>query len=119
MAYQRIIDPYNRTLNVVNTDAADGVPISQFRADTATAIARLRAVRAGLKAIRWPASVQPYIGAMLLTDVPDNIACYAAEGRALTYADVGVKDTSQSCIAASYSPSADQVRTLLGLPPRS
>ena len=57
---------------------------------------------------------------MLLTDVPDNIACYAAERRAATYGDVQVADAAnQSCIAAYSSTNADQVRTVLGLPPRS
>jgi hypothetical protein len=120
VAYQRIIDPYNRTLDAVNTDAADAAPISQLRADTATAIAGLQVVGSGLNAIRWPASVQPHISAMLLTDVPDNIACYAAERRAPTYEDVQVADAAnQSCIAAYSSTNADQVRILLGLPPRS
>jgi hypothetical protein len=118
--YQRIVDPGNRATDAVNTDSTDAAPLSQFRADVARVIAADRTFAHQLRACRWPARVQPYISAMLLTDLPDTIACYTAIERAPSYGDAQVvNETNQSCIASSGSNNADQVWALLGLPARS
>ncbi|HVB45259.1 MAG TPA: hypothetical protein VNF47_21495 [Streptosporangiaceae bacterium] len=117
-AYLRIVDPVNRATGTVNTDRADDVLFSQFRADTRTYVAALRKGDAQLRATRWPARVQPYVTAMLLTYDPASIRCAQAEAAAGSYAAAtSVSSTNQDCIAAQDIGDPQQIRALLHLPP--
>jgi hypothetical protein len=118
-AYVRIIDPANRLAAIAGSDITDAAPFSQYQAD---ARAFIRAIRAGdrqLRAIRWPARVQPYITAMLLTFEPADIRCARAEvasGSSDAASTTGYTD--QDCIDAGNSTIPDTIRTMLRLPPR-
>ena len=119
-AYVRIIDPGNTLSDAMNRDNTDAAPFSQYKADARAYIKAIRITERQLRAIRWPARVQPYVTAMLLTFEPANIRCVqtgiAAGSNA---AAANVNDFNQDCLAASDSTLPDTIRSMLGLPPRS
>jgi hypothetical protein len=84
--YLRIVDPANRAADATVSDAQDVVPLSQFRHDLRVFISATRQEMARLRTVRWPDSVQPYITAMLLTDLPAGIQCAQAQIAAKDYA---------------------------------
>jgi hypothetical protein len=115
--YQQIVHPYNVATDAANSDYTDAVPISQYRADQATHLAALKKFRTDLLAVDWPASVQPYVTAMVLTDVPAARDCIRAEMGAKSYTDVNsVGYTNQACVAWANATNADTIRSRLGLP---
>ncbi len=87
-AYRHIVDPGNRANDAVNTDMTDAAPLTQFRADVAAFIAFNRRLPGELRSVRWPARVQPYVDAMILTDILDNVRCFTAISRAPSYSNV-------------------------------
>lgn len=119
-AYVRIVDPWNKITDAINRDYTDAAPFSQYRADARALVRALRGVSRKFRALRWPRRVQPYITAMLLTDIPASIRCTRAGARAGSRAAaVNVNDFNQDCQAASAATNADTIRSMLGLPPRS
>jgi len=119
-AYVRIVDPWNKITDAINRDYTDAAPFSQYRADARALVRALRGVSREFHALRWPRRVQPYITAMLLTDIPASIRCTRAGARAGgRAAAVNVNDFNQDCQAASAATNADTIRSMLGLPPRS
>lgn len=78
-AFLRIGNPSNRLSEAINRDYSDAAPFSQYRADALALVKALNAASRKFRALRWPATVQPYITAMLLTYVPAFIRC--AKGR--------------------------------------
>jgi len=115
-AYQRIAAPVNRAAAAVNTDLAYGVPFAVTRADDLAYLAALRKSRTQLGAFRWPAQVQGYVAAMLLT-YPASIAC------AQTVASAGsdgaatdVLSTKSACARSRNASDPHEIRMLLHLP---
>ena len=68
--YTRIVDPGNGAGGVLSSDVQDKVPFSQYQRDAALYVTAVQRQEAELRAVRWPAKIQPYITAMLLTDTP-------------------------------------------------
>jgi hypothetical protein len=118
--YIRIVDPLNRVAATANTDVQDGAPFSQVRADELAYAVAVRTAARQLRAIRWPAHVQPFITAMLLTYVPANIRCAREEAAAGSMAAANnVAATSQDCITEQDTSIPDEIRARFGLPPLS
>lgn len=120
-AYVSLADPYNAAVDAASRDAADAAPFSQWLADNASLIGASREFMAGLRSTRWPGRVQPYVTAMLLTDMADQLSCYEAFEEAQNYSNLDTIDaTNQRCIAISSSlasTNADMIRSILGMPP--
>ncbi len=115
-AYLRIAAPVNRAAAAVNTDVAYGVPFALTRADDIAYIAALRKSVSQLRAIRWPARVQGYVAAMLLT-YPASIACaQAAASAGSNSAATDVLSTNQACAESQNASDPHEIRMLLHLP---
>lgn len=115
-AYIKIIDPSNRIADAVGADVTDAAPFSQFRADTLAYAKSVRVIDTKLRAVRWPATVQPWVTAMIATYDPAQIACAKAEAAALSNAAaVTVANSNQACLVGDSDPS--EIRALLKLPP--
>jgi hypothetical protein len=115
-AYLRIAGPVNRVAAAVNTDLAYGVPFALTRGDDLAYIAALRKSVSQLRAIRWPARVQGYVAAMLLT-YPASIACAQAVASAgSNSAATGVLSTNQACERSQNASDPHEIRMLLHLP---
>jgi hypothetical protein len=118
-AYLRIAAPVNRAAAAVNTDLAYGVPFALTRGDDLAYIAALRKSVSQLRAIRWPAQVQGYVAAMLLT-YPVTIACARAVSSAgSNSAAMGVLSTNQACARSQDASDPHEIRILLHLPSTS
>jgi hypothetical protein len=112
------VDPANRLIDAVNQDYTDRAPLAWFHRDQRAYIASLRVMSARLAAVRWPARVEPYVRAMVATDVQADMRCTQDELKARSYGQVDVIEyTSQDCIAAQNASNASTIRSLLGLPP--
>jgi hypothetical protein len=118
-AYTAIVDPANRLGDAVNQDYTDRAPLAQYRRDSRAYIASLRVMSARLSAVRWPARVEPYVRAMVATDVVADIRCEQDLLKARSYAQADtINYTSQDCTeAASNGSNPSTIRSLLGLPP--
>jgi hypothetical protein len=116
-AYTEIADPSNRLLNAAGQDYTDRVPFVQYRRDERAYIASLLEAAAKLAAVRWPARVEPYIRAMISTDVQADIRCTQDQLRAHSYAQAdSINLSSQDCTAAQNTSNADTIWSMLGLP---
>jgi hypothetical protein len=115
-AYTEIVDPSNRAGDTVNQDQTDRVPMAQFHADARAYLAALKVTAARLAAVRWPARVEPYIHAMLTTDVQADFRCYRELRAATSYSQVNSLSFNQDCTAVENTSNADTIRSLLGLP---
>lgn len=114
-AYSRISKPFNAAVAVVNRDVAGTAPWSKFRADTLAVVSANRAWARRIGAVRWPARVQPYITAMLRTDVPAEIRCDRAMAAAGgMQAATSVFNTDGDC--RDTTANADKIRAILHLP---
>lgn len=115
-AYQHLAAPVNRAAAAVNADLAYGVPFALTRGDDLTYIAALRKSVSQLRAIGWPARVQGYIAAMLLT-YPASIACAQAVASAGSdSAATDVLSTNQACARSQNASDPHAIRMLLHLP---
>jgi len=115
-AYLRIAAPVNRAAAAVNTDLAYGVPFAVTQADDLAYLAALRKSASQLRATTWPAQVQGYVAAMLLT-YPAGTACARAVASAgSNSAATDVLSTNQSCAQAQHASDPHQIRMLLHLP---
>jgi len=118
-AYLRIAAPVNRAAAAVNTDLAYGVPFTLTRGDDLAYVAALRKSVSQLRAIRWPARVQGYVAAMLLT-YPASIACAQAVASAgSNSAATAALSTNQACARSQNASDPHEIRTLLHLPSTS
>jgi hypothetical protein len=118
--YLRLVAPANRAEAVVNYDAKayPQVSFAQYVRDDKRWLAQVQAQAARLRSVRWPASVQPYITAMLLTFEPATRACFTAEDNAPSQqAGIRVQQTSPSCRVSLKSDLPAEVRRALHLPP--
>jgi len=90
------------------------VPLT--RADDLAYITALRKSASQLRATTWPAQVQGYVAAMLLT-YPASIACAQAVASAgSNSAATGVLSTNHACAQSQNVSDPHQVRMLLHLP---
>jgi hypothetical protein len=116
-AYGEIVDPYDRATNTVNQDYTDGVPFLQFRRDVRAEMASLRVMTAKLAAVRWPARIEPYVRAMLSTDMQANLRCIQDELKGHSVGQVeSIHNSSQNCTEGQNTSNADTIRSMLGLP---
>jgi hypothetical protein len=118
-AYLRIAAPVNRAAAAVNTDLAYGVPFALTRGDDLAYVAALRKSASQLRAIGWPARVQGYVAAMLLT-YPASIACaQAVSSSGSDSAATDVLSTNQACARSQDASDPHEIRMLLHLPSTS
>jgi hypothetical protein len=114
--YSKVSAPFNAAVMAVNNDAHAGAAWSTFKADVLTVVAANRTWERKIRAIRWPLRVQPYVDAMLKTEVPAEIRCdqaMAAAGGLQGAADVFSDD--RACKDSTVN--ADKIRKMLNLPP--
>jgi hypothetical protein len=114
--YDKISAPFNAAVTVFNNDAHAGVTWSRFEADVLAVVAANRTWERKIRAMRWPLLVQPYVNAMLRTEVPAEIRCdqaMAAAGSLQGAANVFSDD--HSCRDSTVN--ADKIRKILNLPP--
>jgi hypothetical protein len=115
-AYVRIGDLSNRLSEAINRDYSDAAPFSQYRADALALVKALSAASRKFRALHWPATVQPYITAILLIYVPAFVRCAKAGAEAgSTAAAVTIAGSNQDCTVAADSTIPDRIRLLLGL----
>jgi hypothetical protein len=115
-AYSEISAPFNSAVAVVNADARNGTTWPTFKADVLTAVAANKTWERRLRAKRWPSKIQPYIDAMLKTEVPAEISCdqaMAAAGSLQGAANVFSSDGA----CRDTTKNADAIRRILNLPP--
>ena len=116
----RILDPSNAIADAISRDYTDAAPFSQYRADALAYVKAVCGADRQLRAVRWPARVQPYITAMLLTFEPAAIRCTRAGAAAGSRAAAAsVNDTNPDCQAVNDSTIPDTIRSMLHLPPRA
>jgi len=117
-AYLRIAAPVNRAAAAVNADLVYGVPFALLRGDALAYMAALRKSVSQLRAIRWPARVQGYVTAMLLTYDPASIACAKAVASAgSNRGATAVLNTNPACVRSRNAGDSREIRVLLRLPP--
>jgi hypothetical protein len=117
-AYLRIAAPVNRAAAAVNADLVYGVPFALLRGDALAYMAALRKSVSQLRAIRWPARVQGYVTAMLLTYDPASIACAKAVASAgSNRGATAVLNTNPACVRSRNAGDSREIRVLLQLPP--
>ena len=107
--YTRIVDPGNRAGGVLSSDAQDKVPFSQYQRDAALYVTAVQRQEAELRAVRWPAKIQPYITAMLLTDTPADVQCTQSLAAAGSYtAARGMLETCGPAGKGVYLPGSSR-----------
>jgi hypothetical protein len=114
-AYSKLSAPFNAAVAVVNADARNGTTWSKFKTDVLAAVAANESWERQIRAERWPFKIQPYIDAMLKTEVPAEISCdqaMAAAGSLQGAADV----FSSHSACRDSTKNADTIRQLLSLP---
>jgi len=114
--YSEISAPFNAAVAAVNKDAHDGTTWSKFRADVLAVIAANETWERKIRVVPWPLQIQPYVNAMLRTEVPAEIQCdqsMAAAGSLQGAATVFADD--HSC--RDNTVNADKIRKILNLPP--
>ena len=115
-AYSRISAPFNAAVAVVNADARGGTAWPTFKADVLAAVAANRTWERKIRAERWPRKIQPYIDAMLKTEVPAEIQCDQAMAAAGSLQGAaGVFSSDSTC--RDSTKNADTIRKMLNLPP--
>jgi hypothetical protein len=114
--YSKISAPFNAAVAEVNKDARNGTTWTKFRADVLAVVATNKTWEQKIRAVHWPLRIQPYVDAMLKTEVPAEIQCdqaMAASGSLQGAADVFSKD--HACKDSTVN--ADTIRKILNLPP--
>lgn len=114
--YSDISAPFNAAVAVVNSDARHGTTWPKFKTDVLAAVAANKTWERRIREKRWPAKIQPYIDAMLRTEVPAEISCdqsMAAAGSLQGAADVFSGDGA----CRDSTKNADTIRKILNLPP--
>lgn len=115
--YARLVDSGNAASDNLNRAITDAAPWPVVSADLIAERVGTERLSASLAEYRWPASVQPYITAMRITDLAADQRCAAAMLAAGSQARlVEVDNTDPSCMAAEANANAAQIRVLLNLP---
>ncbi len=114
--YSKISAPFNAAVAVVNADARNGTTWPKFKADVLAAVAANKTWERKVRAERWPLKIQPYIDAMLTTEVPAEIGCDQAMAAAGSLQGAaGVFSSDRAC--RDSTKNADTIRKMLNLPP--
>jgi hypothetical protein len=115
-AYRKISAPFNAAVAVVNEDARNGTTWDKFKADVLAAVAANKTWERRIRVERWPRKIQPYIDAMLKTEVPAEISCDQAMAAAGSLQGAaGVFSGDSAC--RDSTKNADTIRKMLNLPP--
>lgn len=114
--YRRISAPFNAAVAAVNSDAHHGTTWPRFKSDVLAAVAANKRWEQRVRAQRWPRKIQPYIDAMLKTEVPAEISCDQAMAAAGSLQGAaGVFSSHSTC--KDSTKNADTIRKILNLPP--
>jgi len=114
-AYSEISAPFNAAVAVIDADARNGTTWPKFKTDVLAAVAANKTWEQRIRAERWPRKIQPYVDAMLKTEVPTEISCdqaMAAAGSLQGAADVFSSDSA----CRDSTKNADTIRKILNLP---
>lgn len=114
--YSKLSAPFNAAVTTVNKDAHAGTTWDKFRTDVLAVVAANKTWERKIRAVRWPLQIQPYVDAMLKTEVPGEIQCdqqMADAGSLQGAADVF--SNNHACKGSTVN--ADKIRKLLNLPP--
>ena len=114
-AYSKISTPFNAAVSVVNADARNGTTWRKFKTDVLAAVAANETWERRIRAERWPRKIQPYIDAMLKTEVPAEISCDQAMAAAGSLQDAADVFSSDSACKDS-TKNTDAIRKILNLP---
>jgi hypothetical protein len=114
--YARLSAPFNAAVATVNKDARNGTTWGKFKADVLAAKAANQTWARKTRAVRWPVQVQPYVNAMLRTEVPAEIQCYSAMAAAGSLQGAATAFSNDSACRDSTA-TADKIRSILHLPP--
>ena len=114
--YSRLSVAFNAAVATVNQDARNGTTWTKFKADVLAAAAANRAWARKVRAVHWPVQVQPYVNAMLKTEVPAEIQCYNAMAAAGSLQGAAAAFGGDSFCRDSTA-TADKIRSILHLPP--
>jgi hypothetical protein len=114
--YARLSAPFNAAVATVNKDARNGTTWDKFKADVLAAKAANQIWARKARAVRWPAGVQPYVDAMLKTEVPAEIQCYNAMAVAGSLQGAATAFSNDSA-CRDNTATADKIRSILRLPP--
>jgi hypothetical protein len=114
--YSKISAPFNAAVATVNQDARNGTTWSKFTADVLAAAAPNQTWARKVRAVHWPAQVQPYVDAMLKTEVPAEIQCYNAMAAAGSLQGAAAAFSGDNACRDSTA-TADKIRSILHLPP--
>lgn len=114
-AYSKISAPFNAAVAVVDADARHGTTWPTFRSDVLAAVAANKTWERRIRAARWPRTIQPYVDAMLKTEVPAEIGCDQAMAAAGSLQGAaGVFSSDHAC--RDSTKNADTIRKMLNLP---
>lgn len=113
--YSQISAPFNAAVAAVNTDARNGTTWDKFRSDVLAVVATNQTWQRKVRAVRWPLRIQPYVDAMLKTEVPAEIQCDQAMAAAGSLQGAaGVFTNDHACKDSTVN--ADKIRKILNLP---
>jgi hypothetical protein len=114
--YSTISAPFNAAVVTVNQDARNGTTWGKFKADVLAAAAANQTWARKVRAVRWPLRLQPYVDAMLKTEVPAEIQCYnAMAGAGSLQGAAAAFSGDRTC--RDSTATADKIRSILHLPP--
>ena len=114
--YGKISAPFNAAVAVVNADARHGTTWPKFKSDVLAAVAANNTWERRIRTEPWPRKIQPYVDAMLKTEVPAEIGCDQAMADAGSLQGAaGVFSGDHAC--RDSTKNADTIRKILNLPP--
>jgi hypothetical protein len=114
--YSRLSAPFNAAVATVNRDARNGTTWDKFKADVLAAAAANQTWARKVRVVRWPLQIQPYVDAMLKTEVPAEIRCDNAMAAAGSLQGAAAAFSGDSACRDSTA-TADKIRSILHLPP--
>lgn len=110
--YSAVVEDGNDALIVMQKDVTAGAPIGRLHADAARFDQADRVLQERLRAVSWPAAVQPWADAMAGTQLEQEMSAARMLERAATPAQF-----SAEAYGAGIVDDQAQIRRLLGLPP--
>jgi hypothetical protein len=114
--YSRLSAPFNAAVATVNRDARNGTTWDKFKADVLAAAAANQTWARKVRVVRWPLQIQPYVDAMLKTEVPAEIRCDNAMAAAGSLQGAAAAFGGDSFCRDSTA-TADKIRSILHLAP--
>ena len=110
--YAAAVTDSNASLVAMQKDVTAGATIAQLHADAARFEQADQVLQARLRAVSWPAAVQPWVDAMTGTELEQELAAARTLQRAANPAQF-----SAEAYGAGIVDDQAQIRRLLGLPP--